>query len=97
MRVPPVIKYNLLLHRLHPSILPLSFATEHDPPPCLSQQSTSSNAPDVDVNHANVPCRVADLHRRLGRVGSVFVPHRTGKVLYPIGDEIVGRMLDGGV
>ena len=45
MRVPPVIEYNLLLHCLHPSILPLSFTTEHDPPPCLSEQSPSTDAP----------------------------------------------------
>ena len=90
MRVPPVIEYNLLLHCLHPSILPLSFTTEHDPPPCLSEQSPSTDAPDVYIHHAHVTCRIAHLLCRLGGVGSVFVADGAGNILCPVGDEMLG-------
>jgi len=96
VRVPPIIEYNLVLHRLHPSVFTLSFVTEHDPPPRLSDQSASTNASDIDIHHTNIPYRLAHMCRRLGGVGPVFVPHSTGSVLGPIGDEMLGRVLDGG-
>ena len=96
VRVPPIIEYNLLLHRLHFSILPFPPAAEHDSLPCFSEQSASTDAPDVDINHADVPRGIAHLLRRLGGVGSILVPHRTGHVLCAVGDEVVSRMLEGG-
>lgn len=90
-----MIEYNLLPHRLHPSIFALLPATEHDPPPCFSEQSASTDAPDIDINHADIPHRLAHLRRCLGGFGPVFVPHGTGSVLRPIGDDMMSRMLNG--
>ena len=89
MRVPSIIKYNLLLHRLHSSVLALSFTTEHDSPPCLSEQRASTDPSDIDIHHAHVARRIAHLQRRLGGVGSVLVAHGAGHILCPIGDEVL--------